>query len=221
MPTRIKICCISSLEEAEQAVTAGADALGLVSKMPSGPGVISDELIRKIAEWAPPAIGTFLLTQRTSAEDIADHVNCCGTNTVQVVNHISPDEWQKLVTLLPSAVRRIQVIHIEGENALNLIEAYAPFVHAFLLDSGRPSAEVQELGGTGRVHNWDVSSRFVTQSPKPVFHAGGLNSANIGRAILKVRPFGADLCSGVRENGRLSREKLGEFMRNARNVIPP
>lgn len=212
MRTRVKICCISSVDEARLAVRCGADALGLVGAMPSGPGVIDDALIRQIAAWVPPAVGTFLLTQRTLAADIADHVKHCGTNTVQVVNPINPDEWPKLVELLPPATRRVQVIHVESEDALYLIEQYAPFVHAFLLDSGRPTAELPELGGTGRVHDWDVSARFVQLSPKPVFLAGGINEANVQRAILKVRPYGVDLCSSVRNAGQLCRNKLARFM---------
>ena len=215
MRTRIKICCISSVEEASLAVLAGADAIGLVGEMPSGPGVIEDKLIREISASIPPAVGTFLLTERTLATEIADHVDYCGTNTVQVVNHIDPGEWPKLLKLLPTATRRVQVVHVEGGEALDLVEQYAPYVHAFLLDSGRPSAEVQELGGTGRVHDWDVSARFVELSPKPVFLAGGINEANVQVAISKVKPYGLDLCSGVRIDGKLSREKLAGFMQSA------
>ena len=210
--TRIKICCISSVEEASLAVQAGADAIGLVGEMPSGPGVIEDRLIREIAASIPPAVGTFLLTERTLAHEIADHVAYCGTNTVQVVNHIDPAEWPRLLELLPVATRRVQVIHVEDGEALHLVEQYAPFVHAFLLDSGRPSAEVPELGGTGRVHDWDVSARFLELSPKPVFLAGGINEGNVQRAISKVKPYGLDLCSSVRTDGKLSQEKLTRFM---------
>ena len=153
--------------------------------------------------------------RRALADEIADHVNYCGTNTVQVVNHIEPSEWPKLIELLPSATRRVQVVHVEGGEALQLVEQYAPFVHAFLLDSGRPSAEMPELGGTGRVHDWDVSARFVELSPKPVFLAGGINEANVQQAISKVTPYGLDLCSSVRVDGMLSREKLTEFMQSA------
>ena len=133
MRTRIKICCISSLAEARLAVAAGADALGLVSEMPSGPGVIADDLIKAIAATTPPPIATFLLTQRTTATDIANHVAYCGTNTVQIVSHINPAEYPKLIKLLPSSVRRVQVIHVENDTALELIRDYAPFVDAFLI----------------------------------------------------------------------------------------
>ena len=93
MRPRIKICCIASPEEARLAIEAGADGIGLVGEMPSGPGVIEDELVREIAASVPPPVATFLLTQRTRASDIADHVRTCGTTAVQIVNHIDPGEY--------------------------------------------------------------------------------------------------------------------------------
>ncbi len=216
MRLRVKICCISSVDEANTAIEAGADALGLVGYMPSGPGIIGEELAREIAAGVPPPISTFLLTQRTRAQDIVAHVTACGANTVQIVNHIDPGEYPKLENLLPPSVRRVQVVNVEGGEALDMIEDYAPFVHAFLLDSGRPSAEVPELGGTGRVHDWDISAAFVAKSPRPVFLAGGLNAGNVSEAIRKVRPYGLDLCSGVRTDDKLSADKLKAFMSRAR-----
>jgi phosphoribosylanthranilate isomerase len=199
-------------KEAEMAIAAGADALGLVAEMPSGPGPIADELIAEIAAKVPPPVATFLLTARTSAKEIAAHLGIAGTNTVQVVSHIDPAEHELLAALRP-ATRRVQVIHIENEDALSLIPEYAPRVHAFLLDSGRPAAA--ELGGTGRVHDWAVSAEFVRRSPIPVFLAGGLNPGNAARAIAEVKPFGLDLCSGVRTNGKLDAEKLHAFFNAA------
>ena len=73
MIPRIKICCISSIEEAQEAIEAGASALGLVGQMPSGPGAIDDELIFQIAKSVPPPIGTFLLTSETKAKAILEH----------------------------------------------------------------------------------------------------------------------------------------------------
>ena len=218
MRTRIKICCIASIAEAELAIAHGADALGLVARMPSGPGPIDDDTIARIAAHVPPPIGTFLLTSETEAAAIADHVMRCGTNTVQVVSHIAIDESESLARLLPT-VRRVQVIHVEDRDALELIEGYSPFVHAFLLDSGRPSLAVPELGGTGRVHDWDVSAEFVRRSPRPVFLAGGLTPSNVGDAIRRVRPYGLDLCSGVRTDGALDAVKLEAFVRGT--ASPP
>lgn len=211
MRTRVKVCCISSVAEARLAVSLGADALGLVGAMPSGPGPIDDDLIAEIGANVPPPVATFLLTSEITAEAIAAHVRKVGASTVQIVSHIDIDEAAKLPALLPN-IRRVQVIHVEGWNALDCIGVYAPFNHAFLLDSGRPGAAVPEFGGTGRVHDWDVSRAFVDASPLPVFLAGGLNPGNVADAIRHVRPYGVDLCSGVRNPVDLDARKLAAFM---------
>ena len=212
---RFKVCCISSREEAAIAIAQGADILGFVAEQPSGPGIISDDMIRDIVRTVPPGVTTFLLTCRDTASDIADHVAYCGTDCVQIVRHIPVPEHERLGQCLPPGLRRIQVIHVEDRSALDLIDPYAPHIEAFLLDSGRPGAAIAEYGGTGRTHDWTISAEFVRRSPVPVFLAGGLNAENVGDAIRQVRPWGLDLCSGVRRDGRLDPEKLGGYMRAA------
>lgn len=199
------------------AVSAGADALGLVGEMPSGPGIIDDDLAREIASIAPPAVSTFLLTSRETGADIAKHVAYCGPTTVQIVRHIDPAEYETIIERLPTT-RRVQVIHVEGSDAMELVRLYEPFVHAFLLDSGRPSAAVEELGGTGRSHDWSISAEIVRATSRPVFLAGGLNGSNAGAAVESVKPFGLDLCSAVRTEGRLDEHKLRQFMRAVREA---
>lgn len=211
MKTRVKICCISSIDEAQLAIREGADAVGLVGAMPSGPGPIPDKKIAEIARDIPPGVSCFLLTSETTVSGIAEHLLRTGVATVQLVQHLSIAETMALDRVLLST-RRVQVIHMEGPESLDLIEKYEPYVHAFLLDSGRPSAETPELGGTGRTHDWDLSRQFVEKSKKPVFLAGGLTPDNVQEAILKVRPFGVDVCSGVRTNGHLDPKKLNDFM---------
>ncbi len=199
------------------AIEAGADALGLVARMPSGPGPIPDATIAEVTAFVPPPVATFLLTSETTAEAIAAHVRATNPSTVQIVSHIDPAESEKLAALEPH-VRRVQVIHVEGPDALDLIPGYAPHVHAFLLDSGRPNAAVAELGGTGRAHDWAVSADFVRATGKPVFLAGGLSAANVAAAITQVRPYGLDLCSGVRTDGRLDPVKLAAFVAAVRQA---
>jgi len=210
---QVKICCISSIEESALAIRCGADAVGLVADMPSGPGVISNELIRTIAATIPDSVDSFLLTSESTGERIVDHVDYCGTTTVQVVRPIKPAEYLPVIKHAP-AVRRVQVIHVEDESALQSIAAYEPYVNAFLLDSGRPSAKVEELGGTGRTHDWRLSARIVRETRRPVFLAGGLNAENVRQAIRLVAPHAVDLCSGVRVDDRLDAEQLMAFMRN-------
>ena len=211
MRTRVKICCISSVEEAALAASAGADAIGLVAAMPSGPGTILDQQITEIAATIPPPVARFLLTAETSGGSIAAHVqktHCC---TVQAVSTIRPAAWVDVGRLAPS-VRRVQVVHVESREIFKCLDEYAPLVHAFLLDSGRPNAAVPELGGTGRTHDWKLSRAFVGRSPVPVFLAGGLTSRNVGEAIHEVRPFGVDVCSGVRKEGKLDPQRLVAFL---------
>lgn len=196
------------------AIDAGADILGLVAKMPSGPGPISDIEIAKITEFAFGKIETFLLTSEITADAIAAHVASTKPSQVQIVSHIAPKESEKLAVILPNT-KRVQVIHIEDETSLDLIAVYEPFVDYFLLDSGRPNAIIPELGGTGRSHDWSISAQFVQKSKKPVFLAGGLNSQNIKEAIATVKPYGIDLCSGVRTNGQLDKAKLRDFIHAA------
>jgi phosphoribosylanthranilate isomerase len=215
MRTRIKICCIAGVAEAELAIAYGVDALGLVGAMPSGPGVINDRVIAEVAAMVPPPVASFLLTSECEAEAIADHAQRTGVSTVQVVSHIEPADSEKLARLVPN-LRRVQVIHVEGREALDLIPLYAPHVHAFLLDSGRPSKAI--LGGTGQRHDWSVSAEFVRRSPRPVFLAGGLTPANVGEAIRTVRPYGLDLCSSLRIDGRLDAGLLDAFVAAVREA---
>lgn len=211
VPPRVKICCISSLDEARLAIRHGASALGLVSHMPSGPGVITDELIAEIAAAVPPPVSTFLLTARCEADAIVAQHAVCRTSTIQLVDAVAPGELKRLRRELPH-VKLVQVIHVQDEASLGEALDAARHVDALLLDSGNPSLQVKELGGTGRVHDWQISRRIREQSPVPVFLAGGLRAANIRQAIDAVQPFGIDLCSSVRVDGRLDAERLDEFM---------
>ncbi len=209
---KVKICCISSLAEAHLAVQFGASALGLVAKMPSGPGPISDELIREIAVAVPPPIASFLLTSRTDVAGIAEHQRAVATNTVQIVDALSAGTYAQLRLALPG-ISIVQVIHVIDEKSVDEALEIAPQVDALLLDSGNPNLAVKELGGTGRVHNWALSRQIVDQSSKPVFLAGGLKAENVKVAMDAVQPWGLDLCSGVRTNGHLDPVKLEAFFK--------
>lgn len=198
------------------AVLAGADAIGLVGPMPSGPGVISDAQIREIAASVPPPIATFLLTSETNPESVLAHVLKTGVNTVQLVDDAMPTEVYDALRSTVPAVRIVQVIHVVGSASIDVSLKVAQHVDALLLDSGNPSAAVRELGGTGRVHDWSVSRAIVEQAPCPVFLAGGLNASNVADAVRDVQPFGVDLCSGVRTNDTLDEIKLMAFVRALR-----
>ncbi|MFM2059614.1 MAG: putative N-(5phosphoribosyl)anthranilate isomerase TrpF [Pseudomonadota bacterium] len=218
LPCVVKICCISSVEEARLACAAGAGVLGLVSAMPSGPGVIDEALIGHIVARLPAPVQTFLLTSRQDAASIAEQQRRCGTSAVQLVDHVAPEALRQLRTLLPG-VALVQVIHVQDDTALDEAVAVAPLVDAILLDSGNQKLAVKELGGTGRTHDWRLSRRIRDAIwPLPLYLAGGLNADNIAEAVATVRPHGVDLCSGVRRDGRLDADRLAAFFAALRRV---
>ena len=210
MRPRVKICCIKSPAEARLAIAHGASALGLVSSMPSGPGVIDETAIARIAAVVPPPIATFLLTSLHDAEEIIAQQRRCRTNTLQLCDYVEFSVYARLRAALPG-IALVQVIHVTGDESVDHAQKVAEHVDALLLDSGNPALAVKELGGTGRVHDWSLSRRIRDAVPKPIFLAGGLRSTNVREAIAAVQPFGLDLCSGVRTNDILDEQKLRSF----------
>jgi phosphoribosylanthranilate isomerase len=216
--THIKICCISSVEEAILAINAGATALGLVGHMPSGPGIISDNLIAEIAGSIPKHIDTFLLTSETDIDQIIQHHSKVNTTTIQIVDELTNGTHVELKSALPS-VKIVQVLHILDETSIEKAIIISKNVDAILLDSGNPNLNTKKLGGTGRTHNWEISKTIVEKVEIPVFLAGGLNPKNAAKAINEVNPYGLDLCSGVRTNGNLDIDKLTSFFKAINSTI--
>jgi phosphoribosylanthranilate isomerase len=214
MKPRIKICCISSIAEAKLAINYGASAVGLVGHMPSGPGVINDTLILKIAKSVPPPIGTFLLTSETSTDEIINHHKVTQTNTIQIVDELKDGTYQQLRVAMP-AIKLVHVIHVIDDKSVEEAVKISESVDAILLDSGNPNLQTKELGGTGRTHNWELSRKIRDSIKIPIFLAGGLKPENVRQAIDAVHPYGIDLCSGVRTDGKLDEKKLELFMKNA------
>lgn len=213
MQTRVKICCIRSIAEAQIAIRHGASALGLVSAMPSGPGVITEETIAEIAATVPPGVATFLLTSKRDADSIVVQQGRCRVNTIQLCDSVEPGCHAKLRAALPG-IALVQVIHVTGPESVDEAVSVAASVDAILLDSGNQKLAVKELGGTGRKHDWRISRKIVESVPIPVFLAGGLNPDNVAEAIREVRPYGLDICSGLRTNGQLDEEKVLRFFEN-------
>jgi phosphoribosylanthranilate isomerase len=207
MKVKVKICCISSIEEAKLAVAYGAAAIGLVGRMPSGPGIIKDELIHAIAKTVPPPTHTFLLTSETTTDNIIEHHKKVNTTTIQIVDALSGREYHKIREAIPN-VQLVQVIHVLDEGSIKEAIEISEFVDAILLDSGNPNLPTKVLGGTGKTHNWDLSKKIREKISLPIFLAGGINKDNIKKAIEHVQPYGIDLCSSVRTNGQLDESKL-------------
>lgn len=213
--TRFKICCIQDEVEARLAIELGASAIGLVSRMPSGPGPISIEQIATIVRSLRATnhiVDTFLLTCEIDAQTVIEQLRQTLCNTVQLCDAMQSEvEYEQIRAALPH-VKIVQVIHVEDELSLDEAFRVQDRVDAILLDSGRPKAAIKELGGTGRAHDWTLSRRIVGQSKVPVYLAGGLNAQNAQQAIRDVGPYALDICSGVRTDGKLDRAKLQAFI---------
>jgi len=201
---------MASVAEAWMAIEAGASAVGLVSAMPSGPGPIAEELIAEIAATIPPGVSSFLLTCLQDANSIIEQQRRLRVNTIQICDRLTEGTYQDLREGLPG-ISLVQVVHVTGPEAVDEAIAVAPHVDAVLLDSGNQSLAIKELGGTGRTHDWTLSRKIRESIEVPLFLAGGLNPANVAAAIREVQPFGVDVCSGLRTNGHLDREKLNQF----------
>lgn len=218
MATKVKICCIGSIEEAWLAISHGASALGLVSDMPSGPGVIPEESIAEIASAMPPFVTSVLLTSKRDASSILEQHRRCGTNAIQICDEIGSRALDELKRCL-AGVKIVQVVQVIGEESIEEAISVAPHVDAILLDSGDPSIMVKELGGTGRIHDWRLSGMISESISVPVILAGGLDPENVAKAISMVRPYAIDVCSGVRTGGRLDESKLGEFFKRVTDSL--
>jgi phosphoribosylanthranilate isomerase len=214
------VCCIATIKEAELAINHGASAVGLVSQMPSGPGVIEDDRIEEIAARIPPEVSTFLLTSHRMVEAIVEQQQRFGVDTIQLCDGLPPEAILELRSMMPG-VSIVPVIHVAGEDAIDQARTAARAAHALLLDSGDPLKAVKELGGTGRTHDWAVSRKICDEVEIPVWLAGGLTPDNVGEAIRQVRPFGVDVCSGLRTDGCLDEEKLVRFVRNLESELGP
>ena len=215
---RLKVCCIASIDEAELAIRHGANAIGLVSAMPSGPGVIPDDRIAEISAWIPPGVSTFLLTSSRDVSFIVDQQRRFRTNTIQLCDGLPPNDVLELRRSLPG-VSIVQVIHVVDTDALPQATAAATTADALLLDSGDPTKAVKELGGTGRTHDWSVSRRIRDEVDLPIYLAGGLTPENVADAVQRVQPFGVDVCSGLRTRGGLDEEKLARFVHNLETEV--
>lgn len=213
---KLKVCCIKSPEEAQMAIAHGADALGLVGPMPSGPGPISPQQAGIIAQYLPENTMSFYLTSKTSFETISEEYETVRSTHIQLTDHTESIDRARLKESYPK-VKLVQVVHVIDEDSIQQAIDYQENSDYLLLDSGAPNNSVKELGGTGRIHNWDISKQIVDQCELPVFLAGGINDGNVRDAIAHVNPYGIDLCSSLRTNDNLDADKLDSFIKAIRS----
>ena len=213
---RVKVCCITSEEEASAAVSLGADRVGLIAAHPGVETGLSDRVLAETGNWVPETTDRVLLTPYLDAPSIVAHVERVGVGVVQICDHVDQEVHHAIRAACP-LLEIVQVVHVESPSSVGLAQVMARSVDALLLDSGVSGADFSALGGTGKIHDWAISRAIVDAVSVPVWLAGGLNPENVGRGIETVRPYGVDLCSGVRSEGALDRSKLRRFMAAVRS----
>ncbi len=185
--------------------------MGFVSQMPSGPGIITDQLIRTLCSYVPKDVESFLLSSRRTAAELLEQAAYCNPTTIQLCRPLSQPECQRAGELLRKH-KLVHVVHVNGQSAFATLERVRTNAHEILLDTGDLLAEPPQLGGTGRCHDWVLAAQIRAQVAMPVWLAGGLTSENVQGAIQAVSPDGVDVCSGVRRRGALCPRRLREFV---------
>jgi len=211
---RVKICGITTQEDAAIAIRLGADALGfLVGLLYPTEDQLSPEKARSLVSSLPPLVTSVLVTHRSEISEVAPLVEAVQANTLQLHGDFSPPDILELRRRF-QFLKIIKAVHVDGEGAIARALEAGPFVDAILLDTRTAT----RLGGTGVTHDWSISWRIRhALGDKPIILAGGLNPDNVGLAIETVQPFGVDVNTGVSERpGKKSPVLLSQFISKAK-----
>ncbi len=199
---RVKICGITSVQDALHAAGCGADALGLVFYADS-PRCVTRQQARAIIAELPPFVVPVGLFVNCPAEEIGDIAAGCGFDTVQLHGDEKPDDC------LLAPLRVIKALRVRDRSSLTAIDEYP--VSALLLDAWVPGS----YGGTGRTFNWQLAAAAARRHR--VVLAGGLTPDNVAEAVRAVRPYAVDVSSGVESApGRKDPDLVAAFVRNAK-----
>ena len=211
---RVKVCGITTTQDAWTAIDLGVDALGfLVGLLHESEDELSAHDAGKIVEGLPPFISATLVTHRADPADVLDLVGHVRPQVVQLHGAYPLEGIAALRDAFP-AVSVVKAVHVDGEASIAAALEAARYADAVLLDS-RTSTRI---GGTGLTHDWSISRRIRdTLAPTPVILAGGLTPGNVAGAIERVHPYAVDVNSGVSlRRGKKSPPLIEAFVRAAR-----
>lgn len=218
-PVRVKVSCVRSPEEARRAVSFGAAAIGVASHVPFTSAGLSDEEITAIASAVEPEVGTFLLTDLEDPAAIAEQAVRCGVNTVQLWSELSAAAYVEIRRSAPD-LSIAQTIHVVDEGAIEKARELAGVADALVLGSTNPEPPFRWDSPHGRTHDWQISRRIAESAMIPVILSGGLTHLNVADAVRAVRPYGVEVCSGVRRDGALDTSMLVQFLETLGRVNP-
>jgi phosphoribosylanthranilate isomerase len=202
--TRVKICGITSREDAAAAVEAGADALGFVF-VPGTPRCLHPDLAGRIVGALPPFVTPVGVFVDQPLEEVLSIAARCNLQAVQLHGN-EPEEYSRRIPL-----RVIKALRVRDADSLRILPTYP--AHAFLLDAFVEG----QAGGTGTAISWDLAVR--AKGHAPIILSGGLRPETVGPAVLRVRPYGVDVSSGVEVSpGRKDHQKVREFIAAVRQA---
>jgi phosphoribosylanthranilate isomerase len=202
----VKVCGITSYEDAAMALDQGVNALGF-NFFPRSPRWISPLEARRIVDRLSPfAISVGLFVNVPEQDEVTEMARIAGIQVLQLHGDESPEYCSRI-----EGWPLIKAVRVGKGPIQENLEAYP--VRAFLLDSKDDTL----FGGTGRPFDWNRALEI--KAIRPVVLAGGLRPENVAEAIGTVMPYAVDVCSGVESApGKKDRQKLKEFMNEVRNV---
>jgi len=210
--TKVKICGITNEEDALKAAILGADYLGFLVEISFAEDKVTRKQAKNIIRKLPLEITPVFVTYLQKAKPIIEIAKEIKPNIIQLHNDISLEEIGKIRKELKE-IKLTKTISVIGKNSIKEAKKYEKYIDYILLDT----KSGKKKGGTGKVHNWDISRKIVKSLKKPVFLAGGLNPDNVKQAIEKVKPYAVDTNSGVKlKAGKKDYKKLELFIKRAK-----
>ena len=212
----VKICANKTIEEAQMCLDAGADVVGiLVGQEHSSTDFVDKERAKEICDYISGRCDVSLVTHLTNAYEIIELTNFIGNNIIQLHSNIEEIEVKKIVDALPN-IKLVRIIHISADGQIATDISKIKFADFYLLDSF--NLKTNQVGGTGLTHDWNKSRELIAKLNKPTFLAGGLNPDNVKTAINLAKPYGVDVNSGCKVNGKKNAEKVLKFVKNSKEM---
>jgi len=209
--TRVKICGVTTPEDARACAAEGADAIGMILVRAS-PRCITAEQAAKIVAGLPPFASSVLVMAPATASEAVSAALRARPSVLQLQGHEPPEMLEDLRTRLPG-VRLVKTIHVGGGGEIEAAGRYE-MADALLLDTASPAG-----GGSGKTHDWSVSREIVKKAGVPVILAGGLAPGNVADAVRAVRPYAVDVASGVEAGkGKKDIKLVTDFIREAKGA---
>ncbi|PWB52776.1 MAG: N-(5'-phosphoribosyl)anthranilate isomerase [Candidatus Methanoperedenaceae archaeon] len=213
---KVKICGIKSERDLAMAIKAGTDAAGFITEVPvDSPRKITLDRASRLIALVPVFVTSVLVIMPKNAREAIEMIHTAKPDAVQIHNSLPINELREIRQTGVKLIKTILVpTHADARMLLDIVKDLSGIVDAVLLDT----ASGVKTGGTGVVHNWDLSSEIVQKAGMPVILAGGLNPMNVKDAVRCVRPYAVDTASGVETEGHKDENKLIDFIKNARSL---